>query len=184
MIIANKLKDNNIAEYLLYMWQVEDLLRAHRFDIDHLEESFLSRFGIEDEALRAEVRGWYASLADMMKHENVTDKGHIQINKNIIIMLSDLHTQLLKSPKHPVYSATYYNALPFIVELRSKGGSDDAQQKNEIENCFDAMYGIMMLRLQGRPVSQETERAMKSITQFVALLAEYYRKDKIGEVEF
>ena len=29
MKIARQLKDNNIAEYLLYMWQLEDTLRAY-----------------------------------------------------------------------------------------------------------------------------------------------------------
>lgn len=36
MIIAKKLKEQNIAEYLIYMWQVEDLIRANGCDIDRL----------------------------------------------------------------------------------------------------------------------------------------------------
>ncbi len=32
--IADRLKEKNIAEYLIYMWQVEDLLRANNCDID------------------------------------------------------------------------------------------------------------------------------------------------------
>ena len=38
MIIAKKLKEQNIAEYLIYMWQVEDLIRANGCDIDRLRE--------------------------------------------------------------------------------------------------------------------------------------------------
>ena len=33
MFIAKQLKEKNIAEYLLYMWQVEDLLRANELDL-------------------------------------------------------------------------------------------------------------------------------------------------------
>ncbi len=34
-------KQENIAEYLLYMWQVEDLLRACELDIDKIKQSII-----------------------------------------------------------------------------------------------------------------------------------------------
>ena len=33
MIISEELKQNNIAEYILYMWQTEDMIRSFDFDI-------------------------------------------------------------------------------------------------------------------------------------------------------
>ena len=33
MYISQQLKQQNIAEYLLYMWQVEDSIRANQFDM-------------------------------------------------------------------------------------------------------------------------------------------------------
>ncbi len=190
MIIAQKLKEQNIAEWLLYMWQVEDLLRGVSLDVDKLEDSYLSRFQLEGEQ-RAEMRRWYEDLAEMMRSEGVTHSGHLQICKNVIIWLDDLHRRLLKSMKHPVYSATYYHALPFIVELRAKNKDKykeqstkyNEEEKSEIENCFDALYGLMLLRLQGKPVSEETKKAMDSISRFIALLAEYYKKDKTESIE-
>lgn len=180
MIIAQRLKQANVAEYLLYMWQVEDIIRANKLDIDLLDETYLSKFDT-DAAQKAEMREWYENLIEMMRSEDVVEKGHLQINKNIVILLNDLHAQLLKSPKHPFYSAAYYKALPFIVELRQRSQTQD---KPELENCFDALYGLMMLRLQGKPVSEETQKAMQTISQFLGLLADYYKKDKVGEVEF
>ena len=193
MIIAKKLKDQNIAEYLLYMWQVEDILRGAGLDVDKLEDTYLSRFQLEGEQ-KAELRQWYEELAEMMRSEGIAEKGHLQICKNVLIWLEDLHRQLLRSPKFPIYSAAYYKALPFIVELRAKNkdmykvqstkyeeeGPDtkEAEEKSEIENCFDALYGLMLLRLQGKPVSEETQRAMESISKFIALLTDYYHKDK------
>ena len=116
-----------------------------------------------------------------MRSEGVTEKGHIQINKNILVWLTDLHLQLLKSPKYPFYSATYYKALPLIVELRRKAGDE---QTGELETCFNALYGLMMLRLQGRPVSEDTSRAMSTISQFIGMLSDYYKKDKAEPLEF
>ncbi|MBQ2585840.1 MAG: DUF4924 family protein [Bacteroidaceae bacterium] len=180
MFISQKLQKENIAEYLLYMWQVEDLIRANGLDIDKLQESYLNRFKLEGKEADAQ-REWYENLIEMMRSEGVQEKGHLQINKSVITMLNDLHNELLKSPKHPYYSAAYYKALPYIVELRNRSNTRD---ECEIENCFDAMYGLMMLRLQGKPVSEDTKKAMEDISRFLAMLAEYYKKDKKGEVEF
>lgn len=179
MYISQKLQKENIAEYLLYMWQVEDLIRANGLDIDKLQESYLNRFKLEGKEADAQ-REWYENLIEMMRSEGVLEKGHLQINKSVITMLNDLHNELLKSPKHPYYSAAYYKALPYIVELRNRSNTRD---ECEIENCFDAMYGLMMLRLQGKPVSEDTKKAMEDISRFLAMLAEYYKKDKKGEVE-
>ena len=181
MYIAKQLKKKSVAEYLLYMWQVEDTLRAYGLDAERMAREYVPQFGLDAEKSEA-LKGWYESLIEMMREEGVTEKGHLQVNKNIIILLNDLHAQLLKSSKHPFYSAAYYKALPFIVELRAK--SAESQEKGEIENCFDALYGTMLLRAQKKEVSVETATAIDNIAKFIALLSDYYQKDKAGEVEF
>ena len=181
MYLAEQLKKKSVAEYLLYMWQVEDTLRAFDLDVERMAREYIPQFGLDAEKSEA-LRGWYESLIEMMREERVTEKGHLQVNKNIIILLNDLHVQLLKSSKHPFYSAAYYKALPFIVELRAK--SVESQEKGEIENCFDALYGTMLLRAQKKEISPETATAIDNIAKFIALLSDYYQKDKAGEVEF
>ena len=116
----------------------------------------------------------------MMRSEGVVEHGHLQLNKNVIIDLTDLHLRLLKSPREPFYTAAFYKALPYIVELRAKS---QGAQAGEIETCFNALYGILMLRLQQREVSADTLKAMKDITAFITTLAEKYRLDKAGELE-
>ena len=82
MKIAQALKEKNIAEYLLYMWQVEDLIRANGCDIDRLKANVISRFPEEE---RPALEEWYANLCDMMRAEGVTGRGHLQINRNVIL---------------------------------------------------------------------------------------------------
>ena len=123
---------------------------------------------------------WYGNLITMMREENVLEKGHLQINKNIIINLTDLHNALLASPKFPFYNAAYFKALPFIVELRSKSGK---KEEPELETCFEALYGVMLLRLQKKELSEGTTKAIESISSFLSMLANYYDKDKKGELE-
>ena len=55
MIIAQQKRRDNIAEYLLYLWQVEDLLRACQLDIDKVEKAVISRYDV-DEKTRHEIK--------------------------------------------------------------------------------------------------------------------------------
>ena len=179
MKIAHQLKDTNVAEYLLYMWQLEDTLRAYGCDADRLREEYVSRFELTPDERRAEEQ-WLADLCTMMRDEGKTASGHLQINIGTISLMTDLHLQLLQNPKHPYYSAAYYKALSFIVELRARSGHTDAP---ELENCFEALYGVMLLRLQKKPISSETQEALTHITHLLALLADAWRKERAGELE-
>ena len=136
MFISKQLKENNIAEYLIYMWQVEDMIRANGCDME-------------------------------------------KIKKNT--WLTDLHLQLLRSSKFPYYSAAYYKALPYIVELRAKGAN---KEEPELETCFEALYGILLLKLQKKEISEETKKAQQAISGLLAMLSNYYIEDKKGELEF
>lgn len=161
------------------MWQLEDTLRAYGCDADRLRDEYVARFDYPPEELRAEAQ-WLSDLCQMMREEGKQQSGHLQINQGTLSLLTDLHLQLLQSPKHPFYSAAYYKALPFIVEFRSRSGHTDAP---ELENCFEALYGTMLLRLQKKDISKETQGAITSITQLLALLADAWKKEKAGELE-
>ena len=179
MIIARQKRKENIAEYLLYMWQVEDLIRANHFDIDSIRRTVISQYDQPYE-VKEEIAACYGELIEMMRSEGVMEKGHIQLNKNVIIALTDLHLQLLKSTKEMIYGAAYYKTLPYIVQLRAKSGGEELP---ELETCFNAIYGFLLLRMQGKPVSPETQEAIKQISSFLALLAEKYREDMDGKLK-
>lgn len=178
MIIALQKRKENIAEYLLYMWQVEDMIRANHFDMEAISSRIISQYEQPDEVKR-EIYRWYEELIEMMRGEGVMEKGHLQINNNVVIMLMDLHLRLLKSPKEMIYSAAYYKALPAIVQLRSKAGG---RELSEIETCFTAVYGYLLLRMQGKPISTETTESIKLITAFLAILSERYKEEKQGQL--
>lgn len=179
MIVAQQKRKENIVEYLLYMWQVEDLIRANEFDPELIQTNIISKYN-QPEEIKQKILIWYEELIEMMKQENVMEKGHIQLNQNIIITLTDLHLKLLKSSKEMVYSATYYKTLPHIIELRSKAGSEDVP---ELETCFTAIYGFLLLRMQGKEITPETMGAIKQISSFLAILSEKYHLDMNGELK-
>jgi hypothetical protein len=172
--IANELRKKNIAEYLLYMWQVEDTIRAFGCSLPLIRREYVERFDYTDEQ-KEELTDWYGNLIRMMNEEGCRESGHLQINRTTLTLLNDLHLQLLESPKFPFYNAAYYKVLPFIVELRSKGAS---KQECEVETCLNLLYGVMMLRLQKKEITPNTQHAVKEVSTLMGMLSDYYNKDK------
>ena len=180
MLIASAKRKENIAEYLLYMWQIEDIIRAFGLDIERIQHNIIDQVPDVDDDTRRAIREWYESLIDMMRREGVEKKGHLQINQNVIIALDDLHRRLLADPKAAEYSADFYRALPYIVELRAKAGED---KKGEVETCLEALYGVLLLRMKGTEISAETQQAIKEITRYLARLSHYYKLDYNNELD-
>lgn len=172
MKLAQQLRAQNRAEYLLYMWQVEEILRAYDCDIDRLKSEYLTQFGY-DEATFTETTQWYADLCEMMRSERVQQSGHLQINKNTLAGLEELHAQLLSSTKFPYYNAMYYKALPHLVALRAK---EVDRERSELEMMFEALYGVMLLRLQKKEVSEATAAAVKDFSTLLGQLADYHKE--------
>ena len=175
MYIASEKRKSNIAEYLLYMWQIEDMIRANGLDIDRIKTNVIDRYVSLTDAQRKELTEWYESLIDMMRCEGVEKSGHLQINKNILGQLVALHQALLADPKFADYSAEFYHTLAYIVELRSKSGEAKA---GEIETCFNALYGMLLMRLQQKELTPQTLDAIKQISRFIAFLAHDFKLDE------
>ncbi len=180
MYISQTLRKKNIAEYLLYMWQVEDIIRAYGCNLSRLRREYIAQFDYDEEK-KDELIDWYGNLIRMMNEEGVREQGHLQILRIIVQDLSELHAMLLESVRFPFYTAEYYKVLPFIVELRNKGARED---ETEVETCLNALYGLMMLRLQHKDVSAETAHAMGEISTLVGMLSDYYLKDKTEGLDF
>ena len=145
------LKKNNIAEYILYLWQIEDYLRA---------------FPQQAEATQ-ELR----DLNEMMHQENIMNGGHLQLAKNALDELEDLHNDLLDQ------EATYRSAIiqisPSLNILKSK---TDRPTMSDIEACLVLLYQIMLLKLQKRPISSETELVQKQATHILQYLSKTYKE--------
>ncbi len=174
MLIAKQKKEENIAEYILYMWQIEDIIRAYSLDIDAIQKNIIDRFGSGEE-VKKEIREWYENLIRMIQLENIREKGHLQINKNIVSNLNDLHLELLQDPKEIQYNALFFKTLPFLVEFRNK--TKAGEETDDIELAFNALYGILLLRLQKKEVSAETMQAVEQIGKFLAILSVKWKNE-------
>ena len=166
MYIAQKLRSQSTSAYLIYMYQVEDLVRAYGLDADRIAADYLPRFGYDGKQT-GEVREWYESLCRMMREEGKEKAGHLRVVQNTIDLLEDRHRELLADSDEHDYRAAYYKALPQIVALRSQGDNKD---KGEMELCIDALYGATLLRMQGKELSAATSAALQPVSQLLSLI--------------
>lgn len=179
MFIAKSIREKSVVEYLLYMWQMEDLIRAYGCSLTRIRREYIDRFDYTDQQ-KDEEEDWFGDLIRMMNQEGKREKGHLAINEVLLQDLGDLHVRLLQSTRFPFYSAEYYRVLSFIVELRQKGD----KEIGEVETCLNALYGVMLLRMRQKPISPETAHAIKAITTFLGMLSDYYIKDRTEGLEW
>ncbi len=180
MFIASKLREENIVEYLLYMWQIEDLIRAFGLEIDSINKNIVEPYDLEEED-KKQLYEWYESLIDMMRSENLHQKGHLQLNKNIIIELNGFHADLMKSGEEPDYNSRYYALLPSVALLRQKQSDT---QISDIEIALNFLYGVMLLKMKKAEISVDTESTLTEVSAFLARLNHHYQRYQKGELRF
>jgi flagellin-specific chaperone FliS len=178
MVIAGQKRKENIAEYILYMWQVEDTIRACKFDMDLLEERIISQYS-ENEKVKQEIRDWYANLIVMMHQEKIKESGHLEMLNTLISDLNRLHGNILNKEKDGKYQEQYRRALPNIREIEKKLGREPL---NEIDTCLTALYALLLMRLKRKEITRETLEAMQTFSGLLALLSDWFKKVDEGRV--
>ena len=170
MIIADQKRKENIAEYLLYMYQVEDMIRANKLDLDSIEATLISKFDVPYEVKR-DMREWYKTLIAMMRDEQKETAGHIAILANTTEQLSEMHQQILNAGIDNSYKETYNKAKPHIEALRMRSGHT---RENDIQVALNGLYGLLILKLKKTVITEETSKAFDTIRELVAELSQRY----------
>lgn len=179
MIIAEEKKKTNIAEYIILMYQTEDLLRAYNFNLERIKNDIITP-QIPSESLRPEVINWYVDLIKEMKGRGLEKQGHIHAVQEVIAEIIYLHNTLLTIVKDEKYKNLYNQAITNIEAFREKS---DLKQMHPVEVCFHAMYMKLLMRLQKKDISAETEHAFDSMRILLAYLTKAYHNMKAGNMD-
>jgi hypothetical protein len=180
MLIARQKLNENIAEYVLYMYQIEDLIRAYQFDLEAIIENFV-RPQLPDGSFIEQYREWYRGLISQMKSQRIEKQGHLHDLKDILVEMSYLHNTLLNMANDQKYRAVFQAATPYIEEFKERSNLKD---KNHIEIIFHALYMKLLLKLQKKEISAETEEAFDAMRVMIAYLARTYHQMKSGNFDF
>ena len=146
-------KRDNIAEYILYLWQMEDYLRAFPQNADVTPELH--------------------ELNEMMHREGIVESGHLQLAQNALAELEDLHAQLLD--EDAMYRAAIIRLQPSLNLLKAK---TDRPTMSDIEACLLLLYQIMLLKLQKKEITTQTASVQQQATQLLQFLSRTYHDDQ------
>jgi flagellin-specific chaperone FliS len=165
-------KQENIAGYIISMWHLEDLMRAHRFDLEAIEELLVAPMDADEEA-RSAMRGWYTDLVQRMRNERIEERGHLSEVNEVMLELEYLHRSLIDILNDEEYDAAFAKAEPGITALQDTAGED---AEGPIATCFTAIYGVMVLRARQQEVSAATLEAEGHIRRLLDRLSQHYRQ--------
>lgn len=150
MLTAKQKRKENIAEYILYLYQIEDLIRAFQFNISKIETDLVTQYQV-DEKTKQEISEWYKNLVVMMENERVQEKGHLQFLTNLINDVNELHLKLMETGINKAYVGEFQSISGLINELNMKGTT----VKNDVQTSLDAIYGFLLLKMQKRKLPKK-----------------------------
>lgn len=165
---ADSKRRNNISEYIIHMYQTEDLIRVYDFDMEKIEEYVIKHIPLED---KSELKQWYSQIAENMKSEGIESQGHLKEVQGIAAELSALKDELLDTDED--FSKTYEEALPHItksIEL-SQG-----QIKDEVQACLNGVYGLLLLRMNGKNVPDTLMESINAFGNVLSYLSYKYKQ--------
>lgn len=178
MLIALQKRRENIAEYILYLWQIEDLLRALQFSPEAIYSTLVARVEGADEQQKENIFNWYMQIVELLRKEGKEEKGHIDHTLHLVADLHNLHLQLMKLPVGEHYRVTYARLAAELPRLRTILDNDDI---SDTELCFRALYAAMLYRIKGSG-ERAIEDTLAVISPAIAELAALHGKVERGEI--
>lgn len=179
MDIAQAKRKENIAEYILYLWQIEDLLRALQFSPEAIYSQLVARRNVPEEQKQIFLL-WYMDIVNLLREEGKEEKGHLNHTLHLIADMHNLHLQLIQLPIGDHYRTTFSRLEPELPRLRQILGGADV---TDTELCFRTLYAAMLYRIKGEGEKSAVKDTIEFVSPVVAELANLYRKVEIGEID-
>ena len=180
MDIAQAKRKENIAEYILYLWQLEDLLRAMQFSPEAIYSQLVAPRKI-DESIKHEFLICNMDIVNLLRKEGKEESGHLEHTLHLIGDMHNLHLQLMQHPIGAHYRKTFAALEPQLPMLRGLVKKEDIC---DTELCFRALYAVMLYRIKGETKHAEAIKdTMELVSPVIAELAAMYGKVERGEVD-
>ncbi len=167
--IADRKKAQNIGEYLIYMYQMEDLIRSYQGNLEEINTYVISHYPVAEEE-KQEIKTWFGELAAQMQVEGLFERGHLKFLQEIVNSLLELHYQLLKSDSG--YVQTFHQVKPHLLEAIDAAAGEEVG--NEIQICLNGVYGLLLCRLLGKKVSDRQLEAANAFGDVLSFLSFAY----------
>ena len=181
MYIAQAKRKENIAEYILYLWQLEDLLRALRFSPEAIWSQLVAPQIPGDEERQNNLLKWYMDVGSLLREEGKEKTGHLDHTLHLIGDLNNLHEQLLQAPAGEHYRELYAHLQPELPRLRQLIGR---QEISDTELAFRTLYAAMLYRMKGDKTKESSiSDVIELVSPVIGELARIFHLAEIGELD-
>lgn len=177
MLVAQKKQQENIAEYVLYLFQIEDIVRSLNFDIERIMDAVVKP-NLPDSSFEAQYREWYTDIIKEMKRSGLEKKGHLDRVMEVMKELLFLHNTLFAIQGESKYKQLCSNSSSFVAEFREKASM---KNQHDVEILIHAMHMKLQFRLRKKEITQETDEALDAMRIQLAFLVREYHKMKSGD---
>ena len=180
MYIARQKRKENIAEYILYLWQLEDLFRALQFSPEAIYSQLVAKQERSEEEKQS-LFFWYMELTNLLQGEEKEQHGHLDHTLHLIKDLNELHESLLKMPAGEKYREVFAPLSAELPRLREKLGKASL---SDVEFMMRALYSAMLYRIKGDEEHKGyVEDVLTLISPVIAQLAKAYRDVEEGKLD-
>jgi hypothetical protein len=170
MNIADNKRKNNIAEYIIHMYQTEDLMRAYAFDLDRIKNNIINHLP-ETEQDKKSLTVWYADIISKMKQEGIEASGHLSEVQSIVKELAAIHEELQNTDSN--FETVYLASKEHIDKSLefAKG-----QLISEVQICLNGVYGLLLLRLNDKKVADDILESISAFGDILSYLSFKYKQ--------
>ncbi len=170
MLIAEQKRKQSISEYIIFMYQTEDLIRAYNFDLKKIYKQVIQHFPLEDHK-KTEIKSWYRKTADQMQKESLNKSGHLKELNLIAEELAQFNLELIKSDQ--AYRKIFDQAK---LHINRNLALSNGQVTNPIQICLNGIYGLLILRLNGKPIDDTIKNGVQAFGDVLSYLSFKYKK--------
>jgi len=170
-IAQNKLKAN-VSEFIIYMYQMEDLCRVYDFNIEDIEKYVIHHFPVDAEEKKHQ-RAWFERLIQQMHQEGIRERGHLEEVQQYVDELLTLKNNLITTDTD--FAAVYNNARPHIRESLRESKELGQPISSDIQACLNGIYGLLLCRMNGREVPEELNAGIDAFGMVLSYLSREYK---------
>ena len=176
MIPAEVKKKENIAEYIIHMYQTEDLVLTYNFNLNEIHEYVIKHMSSDATVLK-ELLLWYADIIDQMQTEKIIDsKRRLTSTQSYVSQLTNFHNTLLETDDN--YTITY-NKAKNDIDQNIKLSENTIT--NPIQICLNGIYGMLLLKLNGKKVTPDQQETLSVFGAVLAYISKEYKKGVLSE---
>ena len=172
MLPAALKKKESIAEYIIYMYQTEDLILSYKLNLDDIFEYVLKHMSSDEQVLKEQLL-WYADLIEQMRKEDIVNsKKRMSSTQEYVDRLTRLHENL--SATDQSYQNNYTKAEE---DIEHHIALSENTIVNPVQICLNGIYGMLLLRMNGKKVSEEQQATLANFGSVLEYLSEAYKKE-------